>query len=70
MRLGIDGEALRLPLSGVGQYVHHLCHELEQLWPQGIGSSCSPSPQPSPYGRGSARPSCSKVSRIPDLRAN
>ena len=33
MRLGIDGEALRLPLSGVGQYVHHLCHELEQLWP-------------------------------------
>ena len=34
MRLGIDGEALRLPLSGVGQYVHNLCQELEQLWPQ------------------------------------
>ncbi|HEV8315484.1 MAG TPA: glycosyltransferase family 1 protein [Burkholderiaceae bacterium] len=34
MRVGIDGEALRLPLSGVGQYVHHLCVELEQLWPQ------------------------------------
>ena len=33
MRLGIDGEALRLPLSGVGQYVYHLCEEMEQLWP-------------------------------------
>src|SRR6266571_2048114 len=34
MRLGIDGEALRLPLSGVGHYVHRLCTELERLWPQ------------------------------------
>ena len=34
MRLGIDGEALRLPLSGVGHYVHALCVELERLWPQ------------------------------------
>ena len=33
MRLGIDGEALRLPLSGVGQYVRHLCVELEALYP-------------------------------------
>jgi len=34
MRLGIDAEALRLPLSGVGHYVHELCTELERLWPQ------------------------------------
>lgn len=34
LRVGLDGEALRRPLSGVGQYVHHLCVELERLWPQ------------------------------------
>lgn len=34
LRIGIDGEALRLPLSGVGQYVLQLCRELETLWPE------------------------------------
>jgi glycosyltransferase involved in cell wall biosynthesis len=34
LRVGLDGEALRLPLSGVGRYVHHLAVELERLWPQ------------------------------------
>lgn len=33
-RVGLDGEALRRPLSGVGQYVLHLCEELERLWPE------------------------------------
>jgi len=33
LRLGIDGEALRLPLSGVGQYVLQLCRALEELLP-------------------------------------
>jgi glycosyltransferase involved in cell wall biosynthesis len=33
LRIGIDGEALRKPLSGVGHYVYNLCRELEQLIP-------------------------------------
>lgn len=33
LRIGIDGEALRTPLSGVGQYVLQLCRELEILLP-------------------------------------
>jgi hypothetical protein len=33
LRIGIDGEALRTPLSGVGQYVLQLCRELEALLP-------------------------------------
>ncbi|WP_295643946.1 glycosyltransferase family 1 protein [uncultured Methylibium sp.] len=33
LRVGIDGEALRRPLSGVGHYVFQLCRELEALWP-------------------------------------
>ncbi|MGC4089026.1 MAG: glycosyltransferase family 1 protein [Polyangiaceae bacterium] len=33
MRIGIDGEALRTPLSGIGGYVYHLCRELESLLP-------------------------------------
>lgn len=33
VRVGIDGEALRTPLSGVGQYVFQLCRELERLLP-------------------------------------
>ncbi len=33
LRLGIDGEALRAPLSGVGNYVFNLCRELEKLLP-------------------------------------
>lgn len=32
-RIGIDGDALRKPLSGVGQYVFNLCKELEHLLP-------------------------------------
>lgn len=32
-RIGIDGDALRKPLSGVGQYVYNLCRELDQLLP-------------------------------------
>lgn len=32
-RLGIDGDALRKPLSGVGQYIFNLCRELESLLP-------------------------------------
>lgn len=33
-RVGIDGDALRKPLSGVGQYVFNLCRELDQLLPE------------------------------------
>jgi len=32
-RLGIDGDALRKPLTGVGRYVYYLCRELEQILP-------------------------------------
>jgi glycosyltransferase involved in cell wall biosynthesis len=34
LRIGIDGEGLRKPLSGVGQYIYNLCAELERLWPE------------------------------------
>lgn len=34
LRIGIDGEALRVPLTGVGHYVFNLCAELEALLPQ------------------------------------
>lgn len=34
LRIGIDGEALRRPLSGVGHYVFELCRELEAHWPE------------------------------------
>ncbi|MFZ5890679.1 MAG: glycosyltransferase family 4 protein [Myxococcota bacterium] len=33
LRIGIDGEALRVPLSGIGRYVYSLCRELEQILP-------------------------------------
>ena len=33
-RLGIDGDALRTPISGVGQYVFHVARELEALFPR------------------------------------
>ena len=33
LRIGIDGEALRWPLYGVGRYVFNLCRELEELLP-------------------------------------
>jgi glycosyltransferase involved in cell wall biosynthesis len=32
-RIGIDGDALRAPLSGVGQYIFNLCRELDALLP-------------------------------------
>lgn len=31
MKLGIDGDALRRPLSGVGKYIYNLCSALEPL---------------------------------------
>jgi Glycosyltransferase Family 4 len=34
LRIGIDGDALRAPLSGVGQYIFNLCRELDALLPQ------------------------------------
>jgi glycosyltransferase involved in cell wall biosynthesis len=33
LRVGIDGDALRAPLTGVGQYVYNLCRELGALLP-------------------------------------
>jgi len=33
-RIGIDGEALKTPLSGVGKYVFQLCRELERALPE------------------------------------
>ena len=33
LRIGVDGEALRAPVSGVGQYVFHLAQELERNLP-------------------------------------
>ncbi|ART80934.1 glycosyltransferase family 4 protein [Oceanisphaera avium] len=32
-KIGIDGDALRKPLSGVGQYIYNLCCELDTLLP-------------------------------------
>jgi glycosyltransferase involved in cell wall biosynthesis len=34
LRIGVDGDALRKPLSGVGYYVFNLCGELEALLPE------------------------------------
>jgi glycosyltransferase involved in cell wall biosynthesis len=34
LRIGIDGDALRAPLSGVGQYILNLCRELDALLPE------------------------------------
>jgi len=33
LRIGVDGDALRPPFSGVGYYVFNLCCELEVLLP-------------------------------------
>lgn len=33
-RIGIDGDALRMPLSGVGHYILNLCRELDVLLPK------------------------------------
>ncbi len=35
-KIGIDGDALRKPLSGVGQYVFNLCKELDRLLPHAL----------------------------------
>ena len=34
LRIGMDGDALRAPLSGVGHYVFNLCKELDVLLPE------------------------------------
>jgi glycosyltransferase involved in cell wall biosynthesis len=34
LRIGIDGDALRSPLSGVGYYIFNLCRELDTLLPE------------------------------------
>jgi glycosyltransferase involved in cell wall biosynthesis len=34
LRIGLDGDALRAPLSGVGQYIFNLCRELDALLPE------------------------------------
>ena len=34
LRISVDGDALRTPLSGVGYYVFNLCSELEKLLPE------------------------------------
>ena len=34
LRIGVDGDALRAPLSGVGHYVFNLCKELDALLPE------------------------------------
>jgi glycosyltransferase involved in cell wall biosynthesis len=34
LRIGIDGDALRAPLTGVGQYIFNLCRELDELLPE------------------------------------
>jgi glycosyltransferase involved in cell wall biosynthesis len=36
LRIGIDGDALRAPLSGVGSYVFNLCRELDALLPEAL----------------------------------
>jgi len=36
LRIGVDGDALRTPLSGVGYYVFNLCSELEALLPEAL----------------------------------
>src|SRR5258708_39883416 len=34
LRIGMDGDALRVPLSGVGHYVFNLARELDGLLPE------------------------------------
>jgi glycosyltransferase involved in cell wall biosynthesis len=36
LRIGIDGDALRAPLSGVGSYIFNLCRELDALLPEAL----------------------------------
>src|SRR3981081_3538786 len=46
LRIGMDGDALRAPLSGVGHYIFNLCRELDALLPEArfIAYSRLPSP--------------------------
>jgi glycosyltransferase involved in cell wall biosynthesis len=41
IRIGIDGDALRAPLSGVGHYLFNLCRELEALMPEALFTAYS-----------------------------
>ena len=36
LRIGMDGDALRAPLSGVGYYIFNLCRELDALLPDAL----------------------------------
>ena len=36
LRIGMDGDALRAPLSGVGYYIFNLCRELDALLPEAL----------------------------------
>jgi glycosyltransferase involved in cell wall biosynthesis len=36
LRIGMDGDALRAPLSGVGHYIFNLCRELDALLPEAL----------------------------------
>jgi len=41
LRIGLDGDALRAPLSGVGHYIFNLCRELDTLMPEAIFTAYS-----------------------------
>jgi glycosyltransferase involved in cell wall biosynthesis len=46
LRIGIDGDALRAPLSGVGHYIFNLCRELDELLPEALFIAYSRLPGP------------------------
>lgn len=46
LRIGLDGDALRAPLSGVGHYVFNLCRELDSLMPEALFTAYSRLPAP------------------------
>jgi glycosyltransferase involved in cell wall biosynthesis len=46
LRIGIDGDALRAPLSGVGYYIFNLCRELDALLPEALFIAYSRLPAP------------------------
>jgi glycosyltransferase involved in cell wall biosynthesis len=41
LRIGMDGDALRAPLSGVGHYIFNLCRELDALLPEALFTAYS-----------------------------
>jgi glycosyltransferase involved in cell wall biosynthesis len=41
LRIGVDGDALRAPLSGVGHYIFNLCRELDALMPKALFTAYS-----------------------------